>query len=122
MELIRYWPNPLQEDPMQIAGRVEVKLDGDPHTVEATAGGPISAFVRAIRKLNVPDFRLEEYEEDALSSSADAEAVTFVRIEGADSGESFFGVGFGINIDQAAVQAIVSALNQLMLKERASEH
>ena len=44
-----------------------------------------------------------------------ADAVTFVRLEDAN-GVSHFGVGFGSNIDQAAVRAVVSGLNGILLQ------
>ncbi len=113
IKLVKYWPRPNAEDPSQIDGEVQVEYNGQFRTLTASGAGPISAFVRAIRQLPIPEFTLEEYEEDAIGKSAEAEAIAFVRLEDSQQ-ESRFGVGFGANIDQAAVRAVVSALNSLL--------
>ncbi len=113
VKLVNYWPRPNAGDPSQIDGEVHVEFEGKTHTLKASGSGPISAFVRALRQLPIPSFSLEDYEEDAIGKSADAEAIAFVRLEN-ESGASRFGVGFGANIDQAAVRAIVAAVNRLL--------
>ena len=47
------------------------------------------------------------------ATTAEAEAITFVRLAD-DKKRTEYGVGFGMNIDQAAVRAVVSALNRLL--------
>jgi 2-isopropylmalate synthase len=113
LQLVNYWPRPNSDDPAQIDGELHVDYNHERHVLAASGKGPISAFVRALRHLPLPQFQLEEYEEDAIGKSADAEAITFVRLED-ESGRSRFGVGFGSNIDQAAVRAIVAAVNALI--------
>ncbi|MDT8389719.1 MAG: 2-isopropylmalate synthase [Lentisphaeria bacterium] len=108
-----YWPRPCAAAPSRIEGEVQLTVNGVEHTVSATADGPIAAFVHAIKQVgDVPDFALEEYEEDAIGNSADAEAIAFIRISGKD-GKTAYGVGFNKNIDQAAVEAVISALNRM---------
>ena len=114
IRLQKYWPRPNADDPSRIEGEVRLEFLGKAHLLTAEADGPIAAFARAIRQLPIPfSFTLEEYEEDAIGNSADAEAVTFVRLQD-DQGRSCYGLGFGVNIDQAAVRAVVSALNGLL--------
>ncbi|MBN2449952.1 MAG: 2-isopropylmalate synthase [Lentisphaeria bacterium] len=113
LQLVNYWPRPNADDPKIIEGEVHVDFRGERRILHGTAGGPIAAFVKAVRQLPIPEFSLQEYEEDAIGSSADAEAITFVRLEKQGDG-AFYGVGFGHNIDQAAVGAIVSGVNRLM--------
>lgn len=114
IRLQKYWPRPDADDPSRIEGEVRLEYLGKTHLLTAAADGPIAAFVRAIRQLPIPFvFTLEEYEEDAIGNTADAEAVTFVRLQD-DQGRSCHGLGFGVNIDQAAVRAVVSALNGLL--------
>lgn len=113
LTLLNYWPRPNADDPSRIDGEVHVEFGGTKHVLKASGGGPIAAFARALRQLPLPVFSLEDYEEDAIGKSADAEAVTYVRIED-DASDAAFGVGFGPNIDQAAVRAVVAALNGLM--------
>lgn len=113
LKLENYWPRPNADDPTQIDGEVHVLFDGEKHVLNASANGPISAFVHALKSLPLPEFSLKEYEEDAIGASADAEAVTFVRLDDANGGR-WYGCGFGSNIDQAAVRSIVSALNRML--------
>lgn len=112
LQLLNYWPRPHADDPSRIEGELHVMHRGKKHVLHGSGDGPISAFVRGLRQLNLPAFTLEEYEEDAIGSSADAEAITFVRLQD-DDNRSRFGVGIGPNIDQAAVKAIVAGLNGL---------
>ena len=112
LELVNYWPRPSAEDPSQIDGEAHVRHKGELAKLSGSGGGPISAFARAIRHLPLPTFTLEEYEEDAIGNTADAEAIAFIRLRREEEG-SAWGVGTGSNIDQAAVRAIVSALNRL---------
>jgi len=113
IRLVNYWPRPNADDPKVIEGEVHVDFGGRRQVLFGTAVGPIAAFVRAIRQLPVPEFVLQEYQEDAIGTTADAEAITFVRLESASEG-TFYGVGMGHNIDQAAVSAVVSSLNRML--------
>jgi len=114
LQLLNYWPRPNDDQPSLIEGEVHVRFAGTMHILQSTASGPIAAFVHAIQQLPIPEFRLEEFEEDAIGSTAEAEAITFVRLCRKHDGANEYGVGFAANIDQAAVLAIVSALNALL--------
>ncbi len=115
ISLINYWPRPSEEDPQVIQGEVHVRYNGEKHILHDTGNGPVSAFVHCLRRLiAVPQFNLREYEEETRGRSADAEAVCFVRLQEAGGKQAQIGVGFGGNIDQAAVRAVLSALNALL--------
>ena len=114
LRLVNYWPRPQADDPSTIQGEVQVLCNGEEKRLFATGNGPIAAFVHAIRQIpTVPEFTLTEYEEDAIGKSADAEAISYVRLE-KGNGAGCYGIGFGANIDQAAVRAIVSAVNRML--------
>ena len=112
LKLVNYWPRPNATDPARIDGETHVTLNGTPYVLEASAVGPIAAFVHSLRGLPLPAFTLEDYEEDAIGKSADAKAIAFVKLK-SDDGETADGVGIDANIDQAAVKAIVAAVNGL---------
>ena len=114
-ELVGYWPRPDDSDPTQIHGKLKVRIQGEEKTVEADGNGPISAFVHGMRSLGAPEFSLEDYDEQALGKGADAVAVAYVPLK-LESGEVVYGVGMDTNIDQAAVRAIVAALNRVSRK------
>jgi 2-isopropylmalate synthase len=115
LELINYWPRPNHEDPSTIEGEAHVLYRGERHELKATAPGPIAAFAHALRSLPVSAFNLEYYEEDAIGSTADAQAIAVVQLSRED-GERHYGIGLGSNIDQAAVRAIVSSFNALFVE------
>jgi 2-isopropylmalate synthase len=114
LALINYWPRPGDGDPTIIDGEVHVRYRGETTKVFASGNGPISAFVNALRELpDMPAFTLGEYEEETMGHSADARAVAFIRVTG--EGDSFaIGAGIDSNIDQAAVRALVVAVNGLL--------
>lgn len=112
IKLLNYWPRPTETDPKQINGEAHVEFHGETHTLQASGNGPISAFVHALRKLDaLPAFQLDEYEEETMGRSADAKAACFISMTCDGAEQKTIGVGLDSNIDQAAVRAIVSALN-----------
>jgi len=118
LRLLNYWPRPSAQDPSIIEAEAHVEFEGTTRKLCASGNGPIAAFVHALRELpELPEFTLDEYKEDAIGEGADAEAVAFIRLTAGE--HQPFGVGFASNIDQAAVRAIVSAVNALLEAESA---
>ncbi len=111
-ELVGYWPRPDDADPTRIHGEVRVKVNGSEKTVKADGNGPVSAFVQAMRQLDIPQFTIDDYHEQAVGKGAEAKAVAYVPLKLASDGV-VFGVGSDTNIDQAAVQAIVAGINRI---------
>ncbi|MBN1257516.1 MAG: 2-isopropylmalate synthase [Planctomycetes bacterium] len=110
-ELVKYWPRPDETDPTCIHGELCMRINGEEKTEIADGNGPISAFVHALKALNIGNFRLEDFDEEAVGKGADAVAYAYVPLE-FDNGRTVWGVGTDTNIDQAAVKAIVAALNR----------
>ena len=113
LQLENYWPRPNNQEPARIDAEVHVCWQGEKHVLTATGNGPVAAFVHAVKQLSLPEFSLEEYEEDAIGSSAEAQAVAFIRLDDSEK-RQWYGLGFDQNIDQAAVHAIVSAINRML--------
>ena len=110
-ELVAYWPRPDDRELTWIHGELKLCIDGVEKTVTASGNGPVSAFVAGMRALGACDFTIVDYESHALGTGADAVAVAYVPLRFAD-GKVLYGVGTDTNIDQAAVRAIVAALNR----------
>jgi 2-isopropylmalate synthase len=89
--------------------RVNVYRDGIAHELEGEGNGPVSAFVDAVKPLNL-DVRVLDYHEHALSSGGDATAAAYVECEVGD--EVYWGVGMDANILTASLKAVVSAVNR----------
>ena len=89
----------------------EIKV-GDAHiNAQASGGGPIDAFVRALgASLNEP-FALVDYHEQALGEGSSAEAIALVSIRTEALGASY-GIGISKNTVTASFEAIISAVNR----------
>ena len=113
--LLNYWPRPSDKNPEVIEGEVHIIYNAEKKVLHSGGNGPVAAFVHAIRQLDgLPNFLLKDYAEETLGTSADAEAICFIRIENKDTSKSHIGIGIGNNIDQAAVRGVVSGLNALL--------
>ncbi len=89
-----------------------MKIDGTEKTLQADGNGPISAFVNAVHQLEGVSFSIDDYDEQAAGKGAEATAIAYVPLK-LGSGKIVYGVGKDTNIDQAAVHAIVAALNRV---------
>ena len=115
IRLLNYWPRPSDSDPEIIESEVHLIVDNEKMILRDRGNGPISAFVHALRQISsLPPFILEDYAEETMGVSADAEAICFIKITFQESNRSWIGVGIGNNIDQAAVRAVVAGLNALL--------
>ncbi len=112
--LLKYWPRPDSRDPSIIHSEVHLKMHGKRYEISTKGDGPVSAFANALRKLDIPKFKLLNYEERSIGVTVDADSITIVTLENAE-GKLFHGIGFGSNIVQGAAKAIVSAINRIML-------
>lgn len=110
--LHKYWPRPTIDNPAIIEGEVHLDYNGVRHELRASGNGPIDAFVQALNQLEINKFTLINFDEAALGHSSDAEAVSVIQLQMDE--KTAIGIGFGDNIDQAAVRSIISALNKLL--------
>ena len=110
--LVGYWPRPDEHDPTFIHGEVKVAVEGAERLLKADGNGPISAFVAAVRELLDVEFTVDDYHEQAVGHGANANAMAYVPLRLTD-GTVCWGVGLDTNIDQAAVRAILAALNRV---------
>ncbi|MBS3820286.1 MAG: 2-isopropylmalate synthase [Planctomycetes bacterium] len=111
LSLMGYWPRPDDENPTMIHGEVRMEINGEEQILAADGNGPIDAFVHAMHEISDEAFRIQDYHEDTLGKGSDAKAMAYISLAFED-GTSLFGAGTDTNIDQAAVKAIVAALNR----------
>ena len=91
----------------------ELVVDGKTVKIAGKGNGPISAFFDALKQHGISRFRFEAYEEHALTSGADAEAVAYIQLANG-GGRSLFGVGKDQNTTTASFRAIICALNRAL--------
>ncbi len=121
LELIRYARVPGDETADTVQVRLTILVDGREMTVSGSGNGPISATVHAIRNsAGLYDFILEDFSERTLGGTADAKAIAYVGIRRKRDNALFYGAGEHSNIDQAAILALLTALNKAMNDDKKS--
>ena len=90
----------------------QLTVGGRPATVDGEGGGPISAFVHALRDGLGLELEVVDYSEHAVSAGTDATAAAYVELRTPD-GRSHWGVGLDESILTASLKAVVSAANRL---------
>ena len=99
-----------------ITAIVEVKEGEKSTVVEATGNGRLDAVSNALKKHFNVNYTITDYEQHALSSGSFAQAISYLGVETRES--VFWGAGEHSDITIASVQALVSALNNLLTHER----
>lgn len=112
-ELEKCFPRPDDSEPEQIEAEVHIKVDGISKEVHGSGNGPISAFANAIRKELKFEFKLQKFQEIALTQGADASALAYMSLQKEGEELAVLGAGFGTNINQAGFKALISCINQL---------
>ena len=85
-------------------------------TIDGEGSGPIEAFVNALAAtLNEP-LTVLGYQETALGTGTDAQAICILSIDDPDSGSRCYGLGISRNTITASLNAVVSALNRRWAK------
>ena len=88
---------------------LDVTFDGHRTRLRGEGNGPIAATVDA---LGLP-LRVDHYEERALGTGAQAQAMALVEVAWAGQPGTVFGAGLSHNILTASVQAVIGAVNRL---------
>ncbi len=88
-----------------------ITVDGIARELHGSGNGPIDAFVQALNRNDIADFKVLTYIEHALGAGAEAQAIAYIQIQ-VSSGMTFFGAATDTDIEFAAVKAVLSALNR----------
>lgn len=92
-----------------ITASVTINRDGKPVTCEAVGNGRLDAVSNAVKKELGLEYTLITYQEHALETSSQSQAVAYVGIETKNG--VFWGAGINTDIIDASVSALVSAIN-----------
>ncbi len=85
------------------------------HHLSATGNGVVASFVDAMQTFTGKQIVLVEYNEHALSHSADAEAICYIQLN--IDGDRYCGVGRSPDIIQASLDGILGAINKAAARE-----
>ena len=88
-----------------------LRFGHEDHAIEGTGNGPISAFFHALGAVGITDYQFVTYRENAISSGADSQAVSYIHLTAPD-GTPAFGVGIDNNISLASIKGIICAINR----------
>ncbi len=94
----------------------EIQQDGVAHTLTGSGSGVVASFVDAMQQFTGHQIVLVEYNEHALSKSADAEAVCYIQLN--IDGDRYCGVGRSHDIIQASLNGILCAINRAAIDTR----
>jgi 2-isopropylmalate synthase len=86
------------------------------HKLSGTGNGVVASFVDAMQTFTGKHIVLVEYNEHALSHSADAEAICYIQLN--IDGNRFCGVGRSPDIIQASLDGILGAINKAAEQEQ----
>ena len=95
-----------------ITAVVEIKEGGQSTVVEATGNGRLDAVSNALKKHFGISYNITGYEQHALSSGSFAQAISYLGVETRE--HVYWGAGENSDITISSMQALVSALNNLL--------
>ena len=95
-----------------ITAIVEIKERGQSTVIEATGNGRLDAVSNALKKHFNISYNITGYEQHALSSGSFAQAISYLGVETRE--HVYWGAGENSDITISSVQALVSALNNLL--------
>ena len=95
-----------------ITAVVEIKERGQSTVVEATGNGRLDAVSNALKQHFGISYNITGYEQHALSSGSFAQAISYLGVETREN--VYWGAGENSDITISSVQALVSALNNLL--------
>tara|TARA_R110002072_G_scaffold87977_6_gene198190 strand:- start:1851 stop:3524 length:1674 start_codon:yes stop_codon:yes gene_type:complete len=95
--------------------QAELREGAAEHQLSGTGNGVVASFVDAMQVFTGKQIVLVEYNEHALSQSADAEAICYIQLN--IDGDRFCGVGRSSDIIQASLDGILGAINKAAVRE-----
>jgi len=96
--------------------QAELVQGGTSHSLSGDGSGVVASFVDAMQRFTGKQIVLVEYNEHALSHSADAEAICYIQLN--VDGDRFCGVGRSHDIIQASLDGILGAINKSAASEQ----
>ncbi len=94
--------------------KLELMVDGETKSCEATGDGPVDAAFNGIKSLFPHEAKLQLYQVHAVTQGTDAQAEVTVRLD--ENGKTVNGSGADTDTMVASVKAYVHALNKLLVK------
>ncbi len=91
----------------------QLLLNGEEIEISAVGNGPVNAFVNALESKGLKNFRLIDYCSHAIGSGSATNSAAYICLESNDDKRKVWGVGMHSNIEHAALDALVCAVNRI---------
>lgn len=110
LELISYdtTKNSGQEE---ICCLAKIKINGENKDLSGKGNGPINAFVQALEKEGLKDFKLTDYRQHSIGEGSATESAAYVQLQ-TKVGRVAYGCGIDSSIEKSGLLALVSAFNR----------
>ncbi len=96
---------------------INAEVMGRKKVTSAIGVGPVDASLKAVTELLGKKIKITEFRMDAITGGSDALADVYVTIED-ESGETFTARAAGTDIVMASIDAVINAVNYLMLRKK----
>ncbi|MCD8335933.1 MAG: 2-isopropylmalate synthase [Lachnospiraceae bacterium] len=104
-----------------IIAEVTVTCDGKTNVIKASGNGRLNAVSNAMKRHFRLEYDLVTYEEHALEQSSSSRAIAYVGIREKKTGALHWGAGLDVDIIRASVDALLTAINHMAVKQAAEE-
>jgi 2-isopropylmalate synthase len=115
IELLHHKTRTESDDELGAKVKAHLLVNGAEVTVKGEGNGPIDAFVHALRDAGLFEGKLVDYTEHAVGTGSDTSAAAYVEVDTGDR-DTVWGVGLHASILTASFQAVVSAVNGMLVR------
>ena len=110
LELITYYTTK-ESGQEEITCIAKVRIHGEIKELSGKGNGPINAFVQAMEKEGLKDFKLTDYRQHSIGEGSATESAAYVQLQ-TKVGRVAYGCGIDSSIEKSGMLALVSAYNR----------
>ena len=110
LELITYYTTK-ESGQEEITCIAKVRIHGEIKELTGKGNGPINAFVQAMEKEGLKDFKLTDYRQHSIGEGSATESAAYVQLQ-TKVGRVAYGCGIDSSIEKSGMLALVSAYNR----------
>ncbi len=110
LQLVSYETQKVSADEIICSGILQ--LNGKKMEISGHGNGPINAFVHALEKAGLKDFKLTDYRQHSIGAGSATESAAFIQLQ-TKVGRVAYGCGIHASIEKSGILALVSSYNRL---------
>ena len=110
LKLLSYETHKVSADEISCSATIE--LDEKTIQLSGQGNGPINAFVHALEKSGLKDFKLTDYRQHSIGGGSATESAAFIQLQ-SKVGRVAYGCGIHASIEKSSILALISAFNRL---------